>query len=359
MRYSLAMPIPPLNQLRQEMAVVEQDLTAASSAGDQPRIASLSKKYQQASQAVSLAERLEALAAAAQTIRQELTSADPELRTLAEQEQQTNQAQQQSLQRELQDLLNPPDPNDTKDVLVEIRAGAGGDEAGLFAAELFRMYMRYAERRGWKTSLISANRTGIGGYKEVEFEIIGQQAYRDMKYESGVHRVQRVPDTEKSGRVHTSTVTVAVIPEAEESELVIDPKDLKIETSTSQGAGGQSVNTTYSAIRMLHIPTGITVSMQDERSQTQNRIKAMQVMRSRLLARQQEEKRQQDSALRKSQIGSGDRSEKIRTYNFPQDRITDHRVKANIHNIAQFMDGDIDGLVETLRTAAETQGPAS
>jgi peptide chain release factor 1 len=237
---------------------------------------------------------------------------------------------------------------------MEIRAGAGGDESALFAAELFRLYSRFAERQGWKTNLLSTNRIGIGGFKEVVFEITGRPAsgnvFASLKHEAGVHRVQRVPATEKSGRVHTSTVTVAVLPEVEEMDLKIDPKELKIETSTARGHGGQSVNTTYSAIRLTHLPTGITVSCQDERSQQQNRAKAMLIMRSRLLAHYESQRSQQERQRRANQIGTGDRSEKIRTYNFPQDRLTDHRLKRNWHNLAAIMDGEIGEIMKALMT---------
>jgi peptide chain release factor 1 len=253
-----------------------------------------------------------------------------------------------NLEEGIETLLIPSDPLDEKNIIIEIRAGAGGDESALFAAELFRMYAKYAEKQKWQTSIISASRNDIGGYKEVVFEMKGKKVYSKMKFESGVHRVQRVPETEKAGRVHTSTVTVAVLPEFEQADIDIPMKDLEMTANTASGHGGQSVNTTYSAIKIVHLPTGITAQSQDERSQAQNREKAFAVIRARVAAFYQEQREKEYKDKRKSQIGSGDRSEKIRTYNFPQDRLTDHRINQNFNQINNILEGNIEIVINAL-----------
>ena len=280
-----------------------------------------------------------------------LFDSDDEIRQAAAEEKEILNSKLETLNSELQEELVPRDPLDNHDIIMEIRAGAGGDEAGLFAAELFRMYQKFVVAQKWKIYVISSNRTEVGGFKEIIFEINGAGVYGKLKYESGVHRVQRVPETEKAGRVHTSTVTVAVLPQVEDMDIQIELKDLKIEASTSSGAGGQSVNTTYSAIRITHIPTGITAQSQDERSQTQNREKAMAVIRARVYEYEQEKKRKDLREKRLSQIGTGDRSEKIRTYNFPQDRVTDHRINQNFGQINLLMEGEIELLINALAEA--------
>lgn len=278
---------------------------------------------------------------------------DSDMKEMAEAEIAELQKQISSLEEDITVELIPKDPNDKKDIIIEIRAGAGGDEAGLFAADLFRMYQRYAENNAYKTELLSVSRSGIGGYKEVVFSVKGENAYRQFKHESGVHRVQRVPETEKQGRIHTSTVTVAVLPEAEEVDVKINPKDLRIDTFCASGNGGQSVNTTYSAVRITHIPTNTVVSCQDERSQLKNKMKAMKVLRTRIYAMIQEEEAKKLADERKSQVGTGDRSEKIRTYNFPQDRVTDHRIKESKNNLGIILDGEIDYFIQKLLEAEQ------
>ena len=273
---------------------------------------------------------------------------DPELKQLAEKEIEELQEKKEEIEEELRVMLLPKDPHDRKDVIMEIRAGAGGDEASLFAQDLFRMYSRFAEIMGWKLEVMSTSVSPIGGFKEIIFSISGDRVYSQMKYESGVHRVQRVPQTEASGRIHTSTVTVAVLPEADKVDVDIDPKDLRIEAFGASGPGGQSVNRNYTAIRVTHKPTGMVVSCQDEKSQHRNKDKALRILRSRLLDSVQREQQQQIAQDRRSQVGTGERSEKIRTYNFPQSRVTDHRLSESFHRLEAILDGDLEAIVQAL-----------
>ncbi len=279
---------------------------------------------------------------------------DEEMREMAKEELAACKERLEGIEQDLKVLLLPKDPNDEKNVIVEIRGGAGGDEAALFAANLYRMYSRYAERNRWKVETLNSNESGIGGFKEIVFMITGDGAYSKLKYESGVHRVQRIPVTESGGRIHTSTATVAIMPEAEEVDVMLDMNDCKFDVFRASGNGGQCVNTTDSAVRLTHIPTGIVVSCQDEKSQLKNKDKALKVLRSRLYELEQEKLQDAEAEARRSQVGSGDRSEKIRTYNFPQGRVTDHRIKLTLHRLDAIMDGDLQEVVQSLTAADQT-----
>lgn len=334
------------NEINQELMEVGDDYVRATElAKERSELEPLIKKAGEYQQALENLEEAKGL----------VESDDPEMAELAEIEIADIEPRITTLERQIKAMLLPKDPRDERNVIVEIRAGAGGDEAGLFAAELYRMYSRYAENRSWKVEMLSFNETGVGGFKEVDFEIRGRGAFSRLKFESGVHRVQRVPVTESQGRIHTSTATVAVMAEVDEVEIDIPAGDIKMDVYKSAGAGGQSVQKNSTAVRLTHLPTGIVVQCQDERSQLQNRMRAMGILRARLYEMEEEKRRSEIDADRRSQVGSGDRSEKIRTYNFPQSRVTDHRINLSSYNLTAVLDGAIDQFIDELATRDEAE----
>jgi len=334
---------------------VSRELSTPEAAEDPARLADLGRELARLDPIVSGLREWRSVLEELEATRGMADDPDEEMRSMAREELARLEARSAELQASLRTLLVPRDPNDDRNVILEIRAGTGGDEAALFAADLYRMYARYAERRRWKLEVMTASDTEAGGYKEIIAEVRGDAAYSRLKFESGVHRVQRVPSTEAQGRIHTSTATVSVLPEADEVEVQIDEKDLRVDVYRSSGPGGQSVNTTDSAVRITHLPTGLVVAIQDEKSQHKNRAKAMSVLRARLLEAEQERRAAERGEERRSQVGTGERSEKIRTYNFPDDRITDHRIGLTVHNLPGLLEGDLDRVIEPLAEADQAR----